>query len=144
MGIKREDLNFEKLLKPYKEGGTEQSPVERTIGTIASKLIVANRLSPEIVGAAILKVFTKMAHEGLEFKGNGKYGSKGKELYSCIKAQAVHMVQERHHEDVLAVVSKSVACVHRKCPKRSKKLVKQTRWHRFVSFMLRPRGVWRV
>jgi len=144
MGIKRDELNFEKLLKPYKEGGTVDSPVERTVGTIASKLIVANKISPEIVGAAILKVFTKMAYDGLEFKGNEKYGSKGRELYSCIKAQAVQMVQETYHKEVLTSVSASVACVKNKCPKRSKKLIKQTRYQRLLTFLLKPRGIWRV
>lgn len=144
MGIKRKGLNIDKLLKPYREGGTEAQPVIRTIGTIASKLIIANRLPVEIVGAAIFKVFYKMAYEGLVFEGNGKYGSKGKELFSCIKAQAVQMAENKNHDDVLSVVYASVACVKNKCPKRSRKLIKQNWRQRFISFMLRPRGIWRI
>ncbi len=144
MGVKRDDLNIEELLKPYKQGGTEQNPVERTLGTISSKLIVSNRLPADIVGAAIFKVFNKMAFDGLSFKGNGKYGSEGRELFSCIKAQAVQMVQDQHHDEVLSIVYKAVACANKNCPKRTKNLIQQTRWQRFVTFMLKPRGVWRV
>ena len=72
-------FNIDKLLKPYEEGGTEGSPVKRTLSTIASKLIVGNNIPPEIVGAAIFKVFQQMAHNGLEFRGDGTYGSKGRD-----------------------------------------------------------------
>jgi len=142
MGIKRRDLNIGELLKPYEEGGTESSPVSRTIGTMASKLIVSNRIPTEIAGAAIFKVFYKMANDGLEFKGNEKYGSKGKELFSCIKAQAVQMVNEKHQDAVLIKAYERVGCVRHKCPKRTDKMLKSTRWQRIKAFMMRPRGFW--
>ena len=32
-------MNFNDLLKPYKEGGTNSNPVERTMGTIIDYLL---------------------------------------------------------------------------------------------------------
>ena len=135
-------INFDDLIKPYSKGGTERNPATRTLGTIASKLIISYRLPVEIVGAAVFKVFYKMAYEGLEFKGNGKYGSKGKELFSCIKAQAVSMVENKAHDDVINSIAMMTACVKKDCPQRTKQLVKMTRWQRVKRFMLKPRGWW--
>jgi hypothetical protein len=117
MGV--EKLDFDALLAPYRAGGTESEPVQRTIGTIASKLIFSNRMEPEVVGAAILKVFTQML-QGLEFKGNGTYGSKGRELYSCIKAQAVDLSQRKAEKDCMATIADELACCDMKCRKRIK------------------------
>ena len=125
MELKKVQFNFDKLLKPYEDGGTEENPIKRTIGTIASKLMVSYRIPPDIVGAAIYKVFYKMAHEGLEFEGNGKYGSKGAELFSCIKSQCIEMTQKESIEKVRKEILNLAACTDRDCRFRSQVLEKQ-------------------
>ena len=137
-------FNIDKLLEPYKKGGTETSPVKRSLSTIASKLIVGNNLPPEIVGAAIFKVFQKMAHEGLEFKGDGTYGSKGRELFSCIRAQAIDMVEKKSVDDVVRQIQNMTACVVKDCPMRTTVLKKKSKWERIKLFLLKPRGFWRL
>lgn len=126
MGIKQ--MDFEKLLEPYKEGGTINTPIERTIGTMASKLIIVYRLPVEIVGAAMFRVFYAMAYEGLKFKGNEKYGSKGAELFSCIKAQAIDITQKDAAKAVLKEINDMTSCVDQKCKKRMKIRVPRTKW----------------
>ena len=74
----------------YEEGGTENQPIQRSIKTIATKLIIANKLPPDVVGAAIFKVFSHIAFNNLKFKGDGSYGSKGRELFTSIKNQAIN------------------------------------------------------
>jgi len=124
MELKKVRFNFDKLLEPYSEGGTEQSPVTRTIGTITSKLIIAHRIPPDIVGLALFKVFWKIA-EGLEFKGNGKYGSKGAELFSCIKAQCVDLTQDKCSNEVIKKVFELGFCTEKDCRFRCQTLEKQ-------------------
>ncbi len=131
MGIKRKQLNFESLLSPYKEGGSKEQPVQRTLGTIASKLIIVYGLPVQVVGAAVFKVFYAMAYEGLEFTGDGKYGSKGKELFSCIKAQAVDMVKNETTEAMVQEIKNMTACVDKKCKKRMEVAAPKTHfWQR--------------
>ena len=77
-------MNFEKLLKPYKDGGVEDRPVERTMGTIIDYLINKKGYPIDVVGAAIFTVFFQM-DTGLVFKGDGSYGSAGRELITTIR-----------------------------------------------------------
>lgn len=128
MGIKTKEINFVNLLEPYKEGGIEDDPVERTLETITSKLVISYRLPIPVVGAAIFKVFFAMANEGLEFKGNGTYGSKGRELFSCIKAQAIDMAKKGTTEAVLEEIGNMTSCVDMKCKKRAKIESEISRW----------------
>ncbi len=111
----KQKFNFDKLLEPYQEGGSEESPIQRTMGTITSKLMVSYRIPPDIVGLAIYKVFYKIANEGLKFKGNGKYGSKGKELFSCIKAQCLDITQNQCADKVKEEVLALAVCTDKKC-----------------------------
>jgi len=124
MGLKKK-FNFDKLLEPYKEGGTENYPVTRTMGTITSKLMISYKLPPDIVGLAIYKVFYKMAHDGLEFKGNGKYGSKGSELFSCIKAQCLDLTQNKCADTVREKVLELGFCTEKDCRFRTLQMEKQ-------------------
>lgn len=141
MGIKR--MDFKKLLEPYKDGGTEQHPVERTIDTIAGKLIIANKIPPNIVGAAVFQTFWELSN-GLEFKGSEKYGSAGNGLFHYIRNKCVELGQEEAREKVYAYIREVAACTNKHCPKRNRELTKLTRWQRFKKFMLRPRGVWDI
>jgi hypothetical protein len=131
-------FNIDKLLEPYKKGGLRHSPITRTLGTITSKLLICYRFSPEVVGVAVYKVFYKMAYEGLEFKGDGSYGSKGAELFSCIKAQCVDITEKKSVSNTIKVITKITAC-SRKCRYRTVKLKKQTKWVKFKNFWGEPR-----
>jgi len=144
MGIKPDPLNFAKLIKPYREGGTEQGKVVRTLETISAKLLVAYKFKPEVVGGAIFKVFYEMAYNGLEFKGDGTYGSKGAELFSCIKAQCVDITMRESAETIVKEIMELTACVVKDCPVRTKELVQLTKRERFNRWMGKPRGpLWR-
>ena len=130
--------SFDKLIEPYKAGGTENGPVDVTIGNICSKLMVSYRIPPDIVGVALYKVMDHVANKGLEFKGNGKYGSKGAELFSCIKAQCVAMVESKSKDAAIDSIIMQTSCF-RSCRYRTSKLEKKTRWIRFKNFMNEPR-----
>ena len=79
----KKEFNFEKLLKPYTEGGTENHKVKRTIGTILDWLIFKKKFDPKIVGAALLLTFIELK-KGKVFKGDGSYVSAGNELVRSI------------------------------------------------------------
>ncbi len=138
------DFEIEKMLKPYMEGGTEASPVKRSLKTIASTLIYKNGFSSDIVGAAIFKVFDQMMNKGLVFQGDGTYGSKGRELFSCIKAQCVDMAEKQSADAVRTSISEIAACTRMNCSQRTKEMMILTRWDRIVLFLNRPRGFWRL
>lgn len=131
--------SFDKLIEPYKAGGTEKGPVDVTIGNICAKLMVNYRIPPEIVGAALYKVMDNLANKGLVFKGNGKWGSKGAELFSCIKAQCMDMTEKQSAQKTIDAIMGATSCM-RDCPIRSKELIKKIRWQRFKLFMAKPRG----
>ena len=138
------ELNFNKLLEPYREGGTKESPVIRTLETITSKLITAHKFPPDIVGAALLKVFYEMANNGLIFKGNGSYGSKGAELFSCIKAQCIDTTARKATQEVRNQITEKLICCRADCRKRTNTFKALSKWNRFMKFMLKPRGLWRL
>lgn len=138
------ELDFNRLLQPYKEGGTKESPVIRSLETITNKLITAHKFSPDVVGAALLKVFHKMANEGLEFKGDGTYGSPGRELFSCIKAQCIDIAAKKAAQEVRNQITEKLICCRTGCAMRTNTFKKLSYWDRFVRFMLKPRGLWRL
>jgi hypothetical protein len=77
------DYDIESLLEPYKEGGTEGQPVERSSGTILDWLINKKKFSPDIAGAGLVSVLMEMKR-GKQFFGDKTYGSKGRELIAYI------------------------------------------------------------
>ena len=87
-------MNFDELLKPYSEGGFKERPVKRTMGTITDYLINKKGYPLDIVGAAIFSIFFWL-DAGNEFKGNGKYGSKGKELVTAIRMKCDELLYKR-------------------------------------------------
>lgn len=87
-------MDFKKLLKPYEEGGITSSPVKRTMGTIVDYLVNKKGYPLDVVGGAIFMVFFWL-DAGNEFKGNGKYGSKGKELVTSIRMKCDELLQRR-------------------------------------------------
>ncbi len=79
----KKEFNFEKLLDPYREGGSESKPVARTMGTILDWLVHKKKFHPKIVGAALLLTFIELKG-GKVFKGDGSYGSAGREFVRSI------------------------------------------------------------
>lgn len=132
------------LLLPYEEGGSELSPVKRSVSTLANYLIVKCRLPAEIAGAAMFKVFNEMAFNGLEFEGDGTYGSKGAELCSCIKAQAVDITERKNTEKVINAIREMAACVNQDCKMRTISFPVKNRRHKVKRFLFKARGKWCV
>jgi len=95
-------MNFDKLLEPYKDGGTEEIPVERTMGTIIDYLVNKKGYSLDTVGAAIFTVFFQM-DAGITFKGDGSYGSEGRQLVTAIR-----MVCDEYNQAKLTAVSNAM------------------------------------
>ncbi len=71
------EYDFEKILIPYKEGGTKDHPVERTWGMVVSWLHDKKRFPLDVIGAAIMLTVDRIKKEG-HFKGTGKYGGDGR------------------------------------------------------------------
>ena len=105
MVIKNFDIDNLIKSEGYEEGGTENQPIQRSIKTIATKLIIANKLPPDVVGAAIFKVFSHIAFNNLKFKGDGSYGSKGRELFTSIKNQAIKLTEEKSVNEVITQIT---------------------------------------
>jgi len=136
-------LNFDELLRPYRKGGTESNPIERTLNTICNALVYKNRIPVHIVGAILLEVFVELAN-GLEFKGDGSYGSSGSELFQEIRNRCIKMATNRNQQEVIDSILSENTCLRTYCSKRTKKLEKLTRWKRFSRSILKPRGIWRI
>lgn len=77
------DYDIEGFLDPYREGGTEEHPIERSSGTILDWLINKKRFPPDIAGAGLISTLMEMK-QGKQFLGDETYGSKGNELVHYI------------------------------------------------------------
>ena len=128
MGIK---IDFNVLLEPYKEGGSLNSPTERTIGTIIDYLIHKKKYPLEIVGSAILEVFLLLAHDKVVFRGDGSYGSKGRELVTAIRIVCDRKLQGRLEDQVMQDIIEQKICTVVKCRKRSISFRKKRMFDRF-------------
>jgi len=91
-------MNFEKLLEPYRQGGTEENPVKRTMGTIVDYLVNKKGYPLDTVGAAIFTIFFEL-DTGRVYNGDGSYGSKGRELVTAIRMRC----DEYTHEKLAAI-----------------------------------------
>lgn len=80
-------LDFEKLLRPYKEAGTVERPRTRNISVILDFLLNRLHFPMEVVGATLLETFLEL-QAGKQFKGDGTYGSAGRELVQYMKMRA--------------------------------------------------------
>ena len=87
------EFNFDKLMEPYKEGGSEDKPVERTIAMDIDWLVNRKKYSVEVAGGALLLTFMRIMKEG-HFKGDGTYGSKGHEFDQNLN-QAAAVLQKK-------------------------------------------------
>ena len=136
--------DFDVLLKPYIEGGLETAKVTRTIGTITTKLMLSYKHPPDIVGIAIYKVFSKMANDGLEFKGDGSYGSAGAELFSCINAQCIELTTQKTVQKTIDKIKDFTSCTRNACRLRTQAITKRDRRQRFKWFFTQPRATMNV
>jgi len=87
-------FSFEKLLKPYEEGGSNNNPIKRTIGGILDWLIFKRMYPSDIASAGMVLVFIDL-HNGKVFKGDGSFGSAGDELDRTIATVCNGLVQHR-------------------------------------------------
>jgi len=131
--------DFDILLKPYSEGGLETAKVTRTLGTITSKLMLSYKHPADVVGLAIYKVFSKMANEGLEFKGDGSYGSAGAELFSCINAQCIELTTHQTVQKTIDKIKEFAACTRDDCRVRTQMIIKMTKWQKVKWMFIQPR-----
>ena len=92
-GLKK-DISFENLLKPYAQGGTKTSPVKRSMGTIVEYLVNKKGYPIDVAGAAIFYVLFWLS-AGNKFKGDGSYGSKGKELVTAMRLKCDELLKEK-------------------------------------------------
>lgn len=87
-------MDFEKLLRPYKEGGRQGNPTERTMETMIDYLLNKKQFSMEIAGGGVFLIFAWLNKGGV-FKGDGSYGSAGREMISSIVAKCSELQKER-------------------------------------------------
>jgi len=90
-----EDLDFEQLLEPYREGGAdEQHMVRRTWGTLVMWLTKKLGFDVEVAGAGILILALEL-HKGLKFEGDGSWGSRGHQLCQYLRQVCLRIKQKR-------------------------------------------------
>lgn len=99
-------FNFEKLMDPYREGGSQTRPVKRTMGILVDWLVNKKKYPIDVAGAAILIVFTEM-FKGREFAGDGTYGSKARELDTVIRMTCDKLLQNKLKNKVFASIASS-------------------------------------
>ena len=96
-----EDWDFEKLIEPYREGGTKDQPVRRTWGTVIDWLVNKRKFPPDIVGAAIFLVWMKIKRDG-PFKGDGTWGSAGNEFVQTLRVVCASLMQEHMSKKIFS------------------------------------------
>jgi hypothetical protein len=96
-----EEWDFEKLLEPYREGGTKSDPVRRTWGTVIDWLVNKRKFPPDIVGAAIFLVWMKIKRDG-HFKGDDSYGSAGNEFVQTIRIMCASLMQQQMSKKIFS------------------------------------------
>ena len=130
--------NFNNILRPCRAGGTKDNPKRRTLETIVGALVVRYNFTPEQAGAAILKVFHAIADKGLVFKGDGTYGSEGREFFSCIRAQAQRIKEQEAMDQVKLELANQLHCFRLSCSKRTHGMVKNEKLSRFIFAITKP------
>ena len=128
--IEEKRLNFDTLLEPYREGGTPEHPVRRTVGSIVDYLLNKRKYPKEVVGASLLAVFLELK-AGRSFPGDGTYGSPGRDLVTYIRHNCDRINQERLTTEATAFADSLLSALDklRKPP---------TLWQRVVAWFKRP------
>lgn len=101
------EFDFENLLEPYREGGTEDQPVRRTMGTIVDYLRNKKGYPVEIIGSGLLVIFLQL-YNGRQYKGDGSYGSKGRELVTAIRMECDRLNQNKISQDMYQWMGENV------------------------------------
>jgi hypothetical protein len=89
------NFKFERLIRPYKQGGTENHQVVRTVGVQVDWLVNKRSYPLDIVGGALLVVYTKLYHNQIKFLGDGTWGSKGHQLDQYLLKTCEELYQKR-------------------------------------------------
>lgn len=89
-----QEWDFEKLIEPYREGGTLENPVRRSWGTIIDWLVNRHKFPIEVAGSAIFLVWAKIKKDG-HFPGDGTYGSAGNQFVQSIRIMCASIMQEK-------------------------------------------------
>lgn len=93
-GHSNHDMNFNLLLRAYREGGTKDQPIERTMATIVDYLMNKKQYPADVIGGALFLVFNWLAM-GHKFHGDGTYGSRGRELVTAIRLKCDELLHEK-------------------------------------------------
>mgnify|MGYP001462336294 CR=1 FL=1 len=97
-------FDFDALLEPYCEGGTQNAPVRRTVGTMLDYLINKKQYPVDVAGAGFLLVFKEM-FDGKNFKGDGSYGSPGRELMTYVRMKCDEINQRKLRSKVFETIA---------------------------------------
>lgn len=130
-------FDFEKLLDPYREGGTKEQPVRRCMGTIVDFLVNKKKYPVDVAGAAILIVFTEM-FKGKAFNGDGSYGSCGRELITAIRMACDKLLQNKMQDKVFASIAGGRMAMINEFINREVTLKTYPRWKKIAR-----RGQWK-
>lgn len=92
------EIDFDKLLDPYRQGGTPEIPVRRTMGTMLDYLMNKKKYPKDIVASALFVVFSEL-RTGMRFEGDGTWGSPGAQLISYIRQTCDDILHKKQEED---------------------------------------------
>ena len=90
----RDEWDIDKILEPYREGGTYDHPIQRSSGTILDWLINKKKFPPDVAGAALVATLIEIKN-GKEFPGTGEYGSRGHEMVTAVAHRASEILREK-------------------------------------------------
>ena len=135
-------LNINEILKPYGESGKAGGEA-RSLDSMLNALVNRYNIPSVIAVDAMMIVMFELAN-GKKFKGDGSYGSKGRELFLYIKALCREMLKEKTKQTFNEMVIQPTTCLRMDCNYRTGKLKKLSRFKRFLKFLLKPRGITRL
>lgn len=95
--------DFEGMIEPYRDGGTQGNKVVRTWGIVIDWLHVKKRYPVEIIGQAILIVMQRIKQHG-HFNGDGTYGSAGNEFVEALRSTCDALMRAQMKKDVLGAI----------------------------------------
>ena len=101
------EFDFEALIEPYREGGTQALPVRRTWGTVVRWLLDKHKFEPIVAGAAIMLVCLEMK-SGKVFQGNGTYGSSGDQFVQYIRRLCLSLREKNQADNVFSIMGKKM------------------------------------
>lgn len=144
MGIKKHNdtgvgnvFDFDEIIKPYHSAGTKSNPIKMTMEGLSGALVNTNKIPADIAGAVIFQTCYDIANNGLDFKGNGTYGSKWSEFFNHIRSECIKLQNIGSSRQIALNILESKACIVPKCPSRTKKVSSEKK--NFISMINLPR-----